>query len=263
MDAQTLADVMGHSLPMSRYNELCPAFNSALVQAGCTTVERVAMFCAQIGHESGGLQWMEELADGWAYEGRADLGNVYPGDGPKFKGHGPIQITGRWNHGQVSQWAAENGYVNSPTYFVDHPEELAGDEYGFLGAVWYWTVARNMNSYADNRDILGATKAVNGGTNGLDDRSDRWYRALDFGDALLPTGGEVMSEAVEQGAAQLNTRYHNVRKPVNNGPFLPASFTDEDGPWPNDMWAATVNEVVWDGFTESNELPDADPKAPR
>src|SRR5690606_36318146 len=132
---------MGNRVSMARYEQLCPAFNAALLQAGCTTVDRVAMFDAQIGHESGGVQWMEELADGRAYEWRQDLGNVFAGDGPRFKGHGPIQITGRHNHTKVSEWAHSKGYVPTPTYFVDNPGELAGDRYGLLGAVCYWTVA--------------------------------------------------------------------------------------------------------------------------
>ncbi|MFC9769107.1 glycoside hydrolase family 19 protein, partial [Rhodococcus jostii] len=175
------------SLPLERYRQLAPAFNAALVQADCTTIERVAMFSAQVGHESGGLQWMQEIADGSAYEGRRDLGNTQPGDGRRFRGHGPIQITGRDNHTQVSEWAYGLGLVPSLTYFVDHPDELGGDEYGFLGVVWYWTVARNMNAYADTRDIQGATRAVNGGLNGLQDRITRFNRCLALGDALLPT----------------------------------------------------------------------------
>lgn len=196
MDANTLSEVMGNRLPLARYKQLTPAFNAALIQAGCTTVDRVAMWCAQIGHESGGLQWMEELADGSAYEWRKDLGNVYAGDGKRFKGHGPIQITGRYNHTKVSEWAHSKGYVPTPTYFVDNPTELAGDRYGFLGAVWYWTVARNMNAYADANDIVGATKAVNGGTNGLDDRKTYWNRAKSFGDRLLPEGDTKMAGVI-------------------------------------------------------------------
>ena len=66
MDAHTLATAMDNRVPFSRYEELCPAFNKALIQAGCTTVLRVTMWCSQIGHESGGLKWMEEIADGSA-----------------------------------------------------------------------------------------------------------------------------------------------------------------------------------------------------
>lgn len=192
MEAEILSNAMGNRLPLDRYEQLCPAFNLALVLADCVTVNRVAMWCAQVGHESGGLLWMEEIADGSAYEGRNDLGNVFPGDGVKFKGHGPIQITGRHNHTEVSKWAFDHGYVNDPNYFVQHPEELGGDKYGFLGVVWYWTVARDMNAYADNEDIYGATRAVNGGLNGIDDRIRRWNSCRVLGDALLPTGADVM-----------------------------------------------------------------------
>ena len=52
-------------------------------------------------HESGGGRRMEELL-GWAYEGRSDLGNTQPGDGPKYKGAGYIQLTGRYNYQKFS-----------------------------------------------------------------------------------------------------------------------------------------------------------------
>lgn len=191
MTAETLSAAMGGSLSMNRYRELLPAFTAALRQAECTTVNRVAMWCAQVGHESSGLRYMEEIADGSAYEGRSDLGNTQPGDGRRFKGHGPIQITGRHNHTEVSKWAHSKGLVPSPTYFVDHPEALGSDEYGFLGVVWYWTIARpKLNSLADAGDVVAATRAVNGGTNGLDDRIRRWNNCRALGEALLPGTGE-------------------------------------------------------------------------
>lgn len=185
MDARTLSKAMGGIEPLARYQQLAPAFTKALTQAECNTVRRVAMFCAQVGHESLGLRYMEEIASGDEYNGRVDLGNTHPGDGPRFKGRGPIQITGRNNYTQVSQWAHRHGIVPTPTFFVDHPLKLADDEFGFVGAVWYWTVARNMNEYADKGDIVGATRAVNGGTNGLDDREARWKHCLELGKALL------------------------------------------------------------------------------
>ena len=196
---ESLAQAMGNSLPAARYRQLFPAANAALLAADCTTVGRAAMWMAQVGHESGGLRWMQELADGSAYNGRVDLGNTQPGDGPRFKGHGPIQITGRYNHAKVSEWAHAQGIVPTPTYFVDNPDELASDRYGFVGVTWYWTVARPMNTYADTRDILAATKAVNGGTNGLADRTARWDRCRAMGDAILPDptkGAENMPENI-------------------------------------------------------------------
>src|SRR5207302_3821594 len=56
-----------------------PYLNSAMVAGGINTPRRQAAFLAQLAHESGQLRWMEELASGADYEGRADLGNIYPG----------------------------------------------------------------------------------------------------------------------------------------------------------------------------------------
>ena len=66
------------------------------------TPARLAAFLAQIGHESGGLHYTREVAEGLAYEGRADLGNVEPGDGPRFRGRGLLQVTGRANYAAAS-----------------------------------------------------------------------------------------------------------------------------------------------------------------
>lgn len=186
LTAETLSEAMGHALPIERYRDLLPAVLTALRTADCTTVDRVAMWMAQVGHESGGLRWMEEIADGSAYEWREDLGNIAPGDGPRYKGRGPLQVTGRHNYTALSLWAHSKGLVPSPTFFVDNPGELASDRYGFIGVTWYWTVARPMNRYADAADIVGATRAVNGGTNGLPDRTERWARCRALGAALLP-----------------------------------------------------------------------------
>ena len=174
-------------LSTARAAELNSGLNTALRLAGCTTVKRAAMFCAQVGEESISLTAPTELASGAEYEGRADLGNTHPGDGVRFKGRGFIQITGRFNYGELSRWAHAKGLVPSATYFIDHPGQLATDKYVWLGPIWYWTVARPMNHLADAANIEDATRAINGGLNGIADRTNRWHLCLKLGNAILPT----------------------------------------------------------------------------
>lgn len=187
-----------------RFAELLPYVSEALVRAQCTTVNRAAMFLAQTGHESGGYRYFRELwgptAQQLTYEGRVELGNVNPGDGERFMGRGPLQITGRGNYSRLSQWAHSQGYVPTATFFVDNPPELETPKYGFLGAVWYWLVARpNLNTQADNRDIEGATRSINGGLTGLADRRDRWNRCLALGDRLLELTRAAPAPTPEEG----------------------------------------------------------------
>lgn len=198
MDAAQLSRAMGASMPMSHYEKLAPAFNVAMIQADCTTQFRAVMWCAQLGHESAGLRYMEEIADGSDYEWRSDLGNNQPGDGKRFKGRGPIQVTGRHNYTRLSEWAHSKGYVTTPKYFVDNPTLLALPTYGFLGAVWYWTVARpQLNTLADQELLVAATAAINGGQHNIADRRTRYWNCRAMGDDILPTfpqsGGASMA----------------------------------------------------------------------
>src|SRR3990167_11177457 len=71
---------------------------AAMDEFEINTSQRQAAFLAQIAHESGSLRYVRELASGEAYELRSDLGNTEPGDGPRYKGRGFIQVTGRANY---------------------------------------------------------------------------------------------------------------------------------------------------------------------
>lgn len=173
-------------LSEARAAEILPAVSDGLKASQCTNVNRIAMWLAQVGHESAGFNATEEYASGTAYEGRADLGNTQPGDGVRFKGRSWIQITGRNNYAAFSRWCSGKGLVLSPTEFVDNPKRLAELRWAGIGAAWYWTVARpDINALSDRQDLETVTRRINGGTNGLADRRDRYNRALLQGDALL------------------------------------------------------------------------------
>lgn len=198
MDAQTLAQAMGNN-PQVDYQRMVGPFNEAMIAAEVTNTNRAAMWIAQIGHESAGLRWMEEIASGAAYEGRADLGNTQPGDGTRFKGSGPIQLTGRANFRAFTRWANANGHTDID--FEARPELVRENpKWGFLAASWYWVAARSdINALSDRRDLETVTRRINGGLNGLADRRERYSRALSMGDRILPSGGNVSNvQAVEK-----------------------------------------------------------------
>lgn len=183
------ADVLARAtgLAIARATQILIGVVNGLRDSQCTNVNRIAMWVAQMGHESAGFNATEEYASGADYEGRCEsLGNCFPGDGVRFKGRTWIQITGRSNYTQLSKWAHSKGIVPTPTFFVDDSRKLAEMQYAGLGPAWYWTVARaDINALSDRRDLVTVTRRINGGTNGLPDRQNRYNRALALGDQLL------------------------------------------------------------------------------
>lgn len=144
--------------------------NDAMTEAGIDTPAREAAFLAQIAHESGSLRYVREIADGKAYEGRTDLGNTQPGDGPRFKGRGLIQITGRANYRSCSL------ALFGDERLLDHPEQLEDVTPACRSAAWFWK-SRGLNALADTGAFKSITKAINGGLNGYDDRLAYFQRA--------------------------------------------------------------------------------------
>jgi putative chitinase len=145
--------------------DIALAIEEGCIRYGVTSPLEKAHFLAQVAHESGSGRWMEELASGAAYEGRKSLGNTQPGDGKRFKGHGLIQVTGRVNHTRYSQWKyGDDRAVRDPRMLARLPDAVDA-------AFWYWTVERpKLKALALADDLSGVTRAINGGTNGLEDR---------------------------------------------------------------------------------------------
>lgn len=171
--------------------------NKFMKEYGINSKERVAMFLAQVGHESGRLKrvvenlnysskgllatwpsrYNKELAErhhrkpeliaNHVYGGR--MGNSNTGDGWKYRGRGLIQLTG------YNNYRAYQTYSGDPV--TVRPDLLERPEYAVKAACWYWK-ENNLNKWADVKDIVGSTKAINGGTNGLEDRRLLYNKAL-------------------------------------------------------------------------------------
>jgi putative chitinase len=137
-----------------------------------TTPIRQAAFLAQIGHESGSFQFLTELwgPTEWQerYEGNQSLGNIYPGDGFRFRGRGLIQITGRDNYETCADALSLN--------CVEDPDLLSQPLYAAQSSAWWWS-RHGCNELADQGQFDRITRTINGGMNGSEDRHARWERA--------------------------------------------------------------------------------------
>lgn len=186
--------------------EWADELSEALAWAKIRGRAEVAMFLAQVGHESADLTSLEENlnysvagliatfgrhritkaqaskygrkpgqpADQQAIAniiyggewGRVNLGNTEPGDGWRHRGMGPIQLTGKANQRRCQD---ATGLA-----IIESPERLAkSTRYGARSAAWYW-----LDRVTPGADIITVTRQVNGGRNGLDDRKIRYDRIL-------------------------------------------------------------------------------------
>jgi len=165
---------------------------TVLAQHSISTPLRICHFIAQVAHESDEFQTTTEYASGKAYEGRKDLGNIYKGDGEKYKGRGLIQTTGRHNYGKFTTWLGMHGVLNPD--FITNPAELAKFPWALLSAVYYWS-AHDLNGYADTNNLTKITKIVNGGYRGWEARRKYFNRAW-----------RQMGQRLEREAQEVNGR---------------------------------------------------------
>ena len=152
----------------SKASEFCEPLNNAMEKYSINTLLREAAFLAQVGHESGRLFYVKEIASGKAYEGRKDLGNTQAGDGVKFKGRGLIQITGRNNYKLCG--------TDLKLDLLTHPELLETTDNACLSAAWFWD-KHHLNPLADQQLLSSITKVINGGINGQLDRQLLYNKA--------------------------------------------------------------------------------------
>lgn len=191
--------------PASRAARWLPHLVRAMNRHGITTRRRVSAFLGQLGHESSGLARVEEnlnyspsrllevfpkyfdstsarsyghkpeLIANRVYANRMGNGDERSGDGWKYRGRCPIQLTGRNNYAQYGK------LIGQP--LVDMPSLALELEIGALIAAAYWQ-SNGLNQLADAGDVVAVGRKINFGTvntqrmpNGHQDRIDRTRRA--------------------------------------------------------------------------------------
>jgi putative chitinase len=180
------------------------AMNDVFPTYEINTPQRVAAFLAQCGHESGGWTIFEEnlnysaqglnsifkkyfptidSAQPYArqpekianriYSNRMGNGDESSGDGYKYRGRGPIQLTGRANYTKFAQEMFDD-WQN----VIDNPDWVTADrDFALMSAIWFWN-ANKLNVQADSGDIKLMTKKINGGYIGLDDRIAHYQQCM-------------------------------------------------------------------------------------
>ncbi|MEK7832774.1 MAG: glycoside hydrolase family 19 protein, partial [Acidobacteriota bacterium] len=187
-----------------------PFLNNIMPMYDINSPMREAAFVAQIAHESGELKFWEEI---WGptsaqkrYEPPSDLarrlGNTQKGDGKRYKGRGPIQITGRFNYRKYGQLLGLD--------LEGNPDLASTTQVGFETACQYWKL-NGLNELADIPDFTAITKKINGGLNGLADREKYYARAKQalgvpesfssfaFSAAAAPSNDEPVTHALPRG----------------------------------------------------------------
>ena len=236
----------------ARRAELLPFLLTAMAEFAIGTAARMAAFLAQLAHESGQLRFMEEIWGPTDAQKRyeppstlaARLGNTEPGDGRRFKGRGPIQITGRANYRRFG------GLLGID--LVSEPARAAVPDLAFRIAGLFW--AKNgLNELADRSSadaFREITRRINGGLNGLADR-ERFYavaRAVlgvtdvplaGGGESLRPKRGPAARPELERGheairAYEIRARRTKKATRAAAGPRSPSAPVDDqaEGRWP-------------------------------
>ena len=188
-------------MPAERRTRFLPAINQTLQVYSINTPRRAAAFLGQVAHESGQFRYMEELwgptAQQKRYEPPTDLarqlGNVQPGDGSRYRGRGPIQITGRANYQRYGKLLQLD--------LVAQPDLAATPAVGLSIAGLYWS-SLGLNALAEKLDDREITRRINGGFNGLAERvalSERARAVLCLADfSVAPRSrGATRTESLE------------------------------------------------------------------
>jgi len=205
--------------PATKRTDYLPFIQQAMQEFEIANYLRETAFLAQLAHESAELRYMEEIASGAAYEGRRDLGNTQPGDGKRYKGRGPIQLTGRANYQKFG------GLLGLD--LINNPEIAATKEVGFRIAGLFWK-SHGLNEFADQQQFETITRRINGGLNGQADRVmyyERAKRVLSKDDSA--DAGSATSSAAAGAATAAQPALDTQAPPYPGHPLRQGSVGDD------------------------------------
>ena len=174
---EQIKSIMPHA--RSKVALYADALNDAMDVYNINTPKRQAAFLAQLAHESAEFRYVEEIASGAAYDGRADLGNTRlealriaaahdSTPGRYWKGRGLIQITGFDNYADCGQALGLD--------LLENPEFLEAPANAARSAAWFW-MTHGCNELADADNFRKITLRINGGLNGYENRLAYWKMA--------------------------------------------------------------------------------------
>ena len=205
-------------VPAASVESFCAALDAAMIKDSITTVTRASAFLAHLAHESGELRFWSELLNynadqllkmwplrftqetavkysgkpekiaNYVYANHRGNGDEASGDGWRYRGRSPIQITFK------DAYKAAGDFIGVD--LVSNPEKAAVPEHGFKIASWFWVkgagermnatalkrvpFGSNLNAIADIPDFEATTLAINGGLNGWDQRLKYYHRNLEI-----------------------------------------------------------------------------------
>ena len=185
--------------------EWCSWLEQLLPEYGIDTPERISAFLSQCAVETAGWRKFEEnmnysadrMMQVWprifdrelalqchrnpemvanhAYANRMGNGSPESGDGWKYRGRGPIHLTGRRNYTMFAEQT-----LDDPLLVIETPDLVAHDkEIALLSALWFWEI-NNLNDLADTKQITKLSRKVNGGDHGLPQRIALFNSTMDL-----------------------------------------------------------------------------------
>jgi putative chitinase len=196
----TRSILMSIGTPADTADKWVPWLNMTMLKYDINTLQRQAMFLAQLAHESGNFKHVsenlnysaealrrvfkkyfltDELALMYARQPEKIANRVYAnrmgnaeessGDGWKYRGRGLIQLTGKDNYAAFSLKANNNALLE--------PDLVAQPELAAESAGWFWDT-NGLNKLSDTGDVRAATRRINGGFNGLADREAKYNKLI-------------------------------------------------------------------------------------